>query len=59
MTPTSVAAALFEAKNRGMYHVVPCLSYLGLTVHTGFGRNISVFLAEPMSDDHFRQLAAL
>ena len=58
MTPTDYKNMVWQSEHRGLYHVKPCLSYRGI-VPTTFGRQVSVFLAEPMSDDQYRQLKAL
>ncbi len=58
MTPVDVDNMVWQSKHRGIYYVHPCLSYLGIE-STKFGRQVSVFLAEPMSDAQYLQLKAL
>jgi hypothetical protein len=47
-----------NATHRGFYHITPCLSYLDIHPTT-YGRQVAVFLGEPMSDDQWRQVKAL
>lgn len=58
MTPADVGRMVSNTDHRGFYHITPCLSYLGIGP-SGYGRQIAVFLGEPMSDDQWRQLKAL
>lgn len=62
MTPRSADGCeriLWDTEHRGMYYVSPVMSYTGINVPTRYGRQVGVFLAEPMSDDQFRTLKAL
>ena len=58
MSSNDVGVMVSNTKHRGFYHITPCLSYLDIHP-TIYGRQVAVFLGEPMSDDQWRQLKAL
>ena len=58
MDAASVPANMFEAKHRGMHYVSPALSYRDI-YRTIYGRQVAVFLAEPMSDGQWQQVKVL
>ena len=58
MTPIDYELPVWETTHRGMYYVNPCISYKGITT-SRFGKQVSIFLAEPMTDDQYRQIKAL
>jgi hypothetical protein len=58
MSAMNVPVMVSNATHRGFYHITPVLSYLDIH-STTYGRQVAVFLGEPMSDDQWRQLKAL
>jgi hypothetical protein len=58
MSPNNVGVMVSNATHRGFYHITPCLSYLDIHATT-YGRQVAVFLGEPMSDAQWQQLKAL
>lgn len=58
MSPIKYQQMVSNTEHRGFYHITPCLSYLDI-IPTTYGRQVAVFLGEPMSDDQWRKLKAL